>query len=155
MARIVLPDRKSRDEMAEAVRALVSGRISNDEFESRAPVRSSDPVLWEVFWGGTWTLLSDLRRHKLRGEHLLDELDRRIVSRWVLFLRTDKPYEWPTLTRRQRIAHSLAGILTFGLSSKLYRRHFAKHGDFEVWPFISRRDFDEAIASPATLKGSI
>jgi len=145
-------DRDSRNALAEAIRALASGAISNFEFETRIPTRSLDPAIDAVFSGGAWFLYSDLSEYRLIGRHRLPRTAKSEIARWVLFLKTDLPYEWPTLTGLSRLLMTIFAFVTLGLSSHVYRRTFRRYGDFEVWPFARRSDFDGALAQPAYLK---
>lgn len=143
-------DRRARDQLADAIRALVSGRISNDEFERRCP-RSSDPAVSEVFSQGAWMVYSDLREYRLRGKHRLSIRERKEVARWILFLKGERPYEWPTLTGLPGLVFFVTAVVTLGISRKLYRRQFEAAGEIEVWPFIRREHFDEALKTPVYL----
>jgi hypothetical protein len=143
----VLPDRESRDRLIGAIRALLSGTITAAEFESRIPARSSDPGIRALLSDSAWQLYAGQARQELADR------DRGIVSRWMLFLRTDKPYEWPVPTRRQSIALALGAVMTFGLSAWYFRRYATSRGDIAVWPFLHRGDFDQAMRSPTLLQG--
>src|SRR5436190_16244886 len=92
-------DRKARSRFAESIRALVAGQITNDEFEDlRLPtLDTSDPAIVAIFDEGVWRLYSDLHEHRLRGKYALSRKNTSDVARWILFLRTDLPYEWPQL----------------------------------------------------------
>ncbi len=49
-------DRASRHRLAELLRQLVAGRITNDEFEDRVPRDSPDPGIEAVLGDGAWFL---------------------------------------------------------------------------------------------------
>lgn len=87
-------DRKTRRQLAETIRHLVSGRITNDEFEGRIPV-SSGPAIQALFWNGAWRLYDDLREYNLEERDRVADEDRRVIARWVLFLKSDFEYEGP------------------------------------------------------------
>ena len=78
-------DRNARNKLAELIRSLVAGNITNDEFEASLPT-STDDAVWEVFHNGAWCLYSDMKAYKLRGEYALSPEDKTVVARWVLFL---------------------------------------------------------------------
>jgi hypothetical protein len=141
----MLPDRDSRDRLIGAIRALLSGQITLEEFEGRVPARSSDPAIRAMLSDSAWRLFTG------RHDDSLADRDRGTVSRWVLFLKTDKPYEWPSLSRREQVAHALASVLTLGLTAKPLRQRIAGQGDAAVWPFLRRADYDAAMRSPAYL----
>ncbi len=56
-------DQAARRRLAEGVRHLANGRITNDEFEDQygcAIARSNDPDVRAVFWQGAWGDVSKL-----------------------------------------------------------------------------------------------
>lgn len=144
-------DPPARRRLAEALRALLTGQITNDEFEARVPKRSVDHVVSEVFWRA-WGLYSDLWEYRLRGRYKVVPEAREQVARWVVFLETDLPYEWP---RWPVLAVLVANLLTLGLAGVLARRWLARVGDLAVWPFLCRADYEQALAVPPYLNGAI
>ena len=146
-------DRDARNRLAEGIRHLVAGVITNVEFEDRALSRSSDPAIAAVFLGGPWFLYHDIVRYKLRGADRLSPAVRREAARWIIFLKSDLPYEWPV--QRRGILGAVAWvalcIFTLGYSARVAQRRFAQHGDISVWPFIRRSDFDAAVSKPTYL----
>lgn len=139
-------DRKARDVLAEQIRHLVAGQISNDEFEDRLP-ESTDAAIWEVFWNGAWGLYDDLSEHKLRGRNRIEKKYRRDVARWVLFLKSDLEYEWPPYPPKPQLLNMLLSILMLGMYSRITAKHWRKRGEAEVWPFIRRSDYERALAA--------
>ena len=137
-------DRESRTQLAELIRHLVSGRLTNYEFEDRLP-RSTDPAIWEVSLSGAWCLYSDLWQYRLIGKYRLPEEARHEAARWILFLKTDLEYEWPRLGRFRSLLLLLGNILTIGLFGIAYRKYFQRFGDWDVWPFLRRSDYDLAL----------
>lgn len=137
-------DRHARDRLGEAIRALASGQISNDEFERRVP-RSSDPAVRCVYADGVWFLYSDLWGYRLKGERRLSAEQKAEVARWVLFLKTDQAFEWPQPSGWVRMGLLAASLLSFGLAAKIYRRSYQSRGDWPVWPFISRGNYEQAL----------
>ena len=145
-------DRGARNKLAGALRALASGLITNDEFEDqRLPYSNEDPAIYEVYSNGAWSLYSDLQLYRLRGRHRLDDKTRSAVARWVLFLKTDLPYEWPISTPGHGMFRLVANLLTVGFANRFFVRKFQAHGDVSVWPFIRRSDYDAALATPVYL----
>ena len=146
-------DRDTRNRLAEGIRHLAAGVITNVEFEDRALSSSSDPAIEAVFLGGPWFLYHDIMRYRLRGPNRLSPAVRREAARWVLFLKTDLPYEWPI--HRRGVLGSLAWVvlclLTLGYCARAAQRRFARHGDISIWPFIRRSDFEAAVDKPTYL----
>lgn len=150
-------DREARNKLAEAMRALASGLITNDEFEDkRLPHSIEDPAISEVFSKGAWLLYSDLEEYRLSGIHRLDENTKSVVARWVLFLKTDLPYEWPVSSTKQGLLRFIiANILTLGAANKSYASKYQACGDIEVWPFLRRADYELALQNPVYLNNAL
>ncbi len=135
-------DRDARKRLAEGTRQLAAGIITNVEFEESALSSSADPAVYTVFLGGPWSLYHDLMRYRLRGTHRLSPAVRREAARWVLFLKSDLPYEWP-FERRGVVGSPIwvfLNIFTFGFFARGAQRRFARSGDIAVWPFVRRSD---------------
>lgn len=143
-------DITSRRAAAELVRQLASGRLTNDEFEERWPA-SADPALSAVR-EAAWFLYSDLRAYRLTGANRLPFAVRRQLSRWVIFLQSDLEYEWPVATRTEKLARSIAGLLTMGVATRLWKTALQVSEDADVWPFIRRVDFRRALRAPRLLR---
>src|SRR5262249_23646603 len=120
-------DRESRRSLAELLRHLVAGQITNDEFENRRPRGSRDLAVRQVFEEGAWFLYSDTHEHRLKGRHRLAGRDRQNVARWILFLKTDLPYEWPIVPFGLRLALMPSNLVTLGLLGRVVQR-FASRG---------------------------
>ena len=148
-------DREARDKLAESIRALVSGQITNYEFEARVPDWSKDPAIKAVFNGGPWMLYDDFRTYRLRGAYKLVPELKTEVARWVIFLKTDLEYEWPVQNFLQRLLHFLGNVCTVGLVGLLYRRRLEKHGDVNVWPFVKESDYKVALEQPPYLSALV
>jgi hypothetical protein len=93
-------DRRARDELAQSLRLLVSGAMTNDDFDDRYYkdwLPSRDAAVSELSRFG-WCLYSSdlLWPYKLRGRHAVSAADLQIVNRGLLFLATDLEYQWPT-----------------------------------------------------------
>ncbi len=148
-------DRDGRNRLAECIRHLAAGVTTNWEFEDEAEFDSPDPAIQAVFWGGPWLLYDDFSNYRLRGRYRLDPAVRREAARWVLFLKTDLPYEWPVVRRNLlvKVAWVLANLVTVGHVARTAQRSFEKHGDISVWPFIRRSDYEAALGNPPYLTG--
>ncbi len=151
-----LIDRTARNILAEALRALSSGAISNDEFERRLPLGCTRaPAVREVFSKGAWQLYSDLREYRLTGRDKLEDITRSEVARWVLFLKTDLPYEWPIPNAMLALGMFSANLLTLGRANRLFTARYRTSGDIDVWPFIRKSDYDAAQGVPPYLNNRI
>ena len=150
-------DRPARNSLAEAIRALASGQLSNDQFEDRVSFiyQSPDPAVHEVFSQGAWSLYSDLWEYRLTGKHRLPKRAKSEVARWVLFLKTDQPYRWPTMSPLAGITHLLLSILTVGIYASFHRRKVALAGDISVWPFIDKTTYELSLRKPVYLHAAL
>ena len=143
-------DRRNRNQMAQAVRALASGLITNDEFDDERmphPV-GNDPAIHEIYWKGVWPLYSDMQCYKLRGKDALDAEQKSWLARCVLFLKTDLPYEWPVLTRKQSLLLFIKNAASLGKANRKHIESLRRAGDLSVWPFLRKSDFGNALKSP-------
>ncbi len=150
-------DREARNRLAELTRHLVAGIITNDDFGDEAPYSREDPAIQEVFFYGPYCLYSDyFCSYRLTGRHALSQPVRREAARWVLFLKSNLEYEWPREPHWSFCLWVLANILTLNLAgfvlAPLRYKRFAQSGDIEVWPFLRRSDFEEALSRPCYLK---
>jgi hypothetical protein len=145
-------DRASRDQLAELLRQLAAGEINSDEFRNRQP-RSNDLAVREVI-EQTWLLCRDLPEQKASGRKRLRRHFRGEVSRWILFLETDRQYEWPALATWARVLGFIPSVITFGLFWSPYRFWFKRQGDFRVWPFVDDQQFRAAKAKAGHRSGA-
>jgi len=146
-------DRDARDRMALLLRRLVTGRITNDEFEDEIPRSPADPAVTAIYRHGAWGLYSDLHQHRLVGRLRLPREERREVARFILFLKSDLEYEWTSPGLLQGLLWTVAGLLTLGWTHRLYRRRLGRQGEVRVWPFLRQEDFERAVRSPCYLAG--
>jgi len=149
-------DRDARDRLAQAIRALAAGLITNDQFEGKrfSRIKTADLAISEIYQAGACCLYPDEDDIRLKGEHALSREGRAHVARWVFFLKTDLPYEWPTLNVPKMIVLSVANLVTLGLANRLYSNWSDKQGEVDVWPFIRHSDYAAALERPVYLKSN-
>ena len=58
-----------------------------------------------------WNNYCDLREHRMGMRHGMTREGRRMAARWIMFLRSGRPYEYPT----PGCLMSLFSVLTFGI----------------------------------------
>lgn len=145
-------DRQARDKLAELLRHLVSGQISNDQFEASIPISTNDDGCKAIL-EQAWHLYSDLHEHKLTGHHAVTRKDKRQIARFIVFLHSDYEYKWPShpCTGLSRL---LATIISLGKIPEYSDRKWQASGDFEVWPFMKRQEYEKAVREPKLLRGS-
>jgi len=139
-----LVDRASRDVGAIVLRDLIDGRITNDEFMSSFP-RGSDLALLAVL-DFAWRQFSDLRVHTLTGRDSPTPERQAMLERCLLFLSTDLEFEWPS--PRHSIGRQLLQVLTLGRCFRLSAEEYKSKGEFEVWPFLRRGDYEAHAQRP-------
>jgi len=135
-------DRTLRSQLMILLRELSEGSAGRDQF--RAPLSDSKDLAVREIAEQAWLLCRDLpepgsadrkkRLREARGE----------ISRWTLFLESDREYEWPVLPKWARVLGFFPSVLTFGLFWAPYRWWFKRSGDSQVWPFIDEKQFEEA-----------
>jgi hypothetical protein len=136
-------DRSSRDKAAVLVRQFKECQITNDEFERRYPRDSHDLAVRRIY-ERIWCFYDDLSTHKLEGRHALSSEAQGLFERCALFLESDREYEWPP----DPLA-SPWGLLRWlppaRRKMEQQEREFQSAGDFEVWPFLRRGDYEKEL----------
>ncbi len=148
-------DRDARNRLAEALRHLVTGRITNYEFDEAVQIKTDDAA-FDAIRRQAWHLYSDLREHTLGGSDAVPKSNKRIIARFILFLQTDLEYQWPRHPFEGllgAIARGFSYLISFSRISHRVDNEWKAAGDFDVWPFISRKDYDEALTKPRYLRG--
>ncbi len=142
-------DREARDRMAEALRHLVAGQMTNTDFED-ALTNTKDCACPEIDFRAAWPLYDDFRKHRLAN---LPRILKRDLARAILFLKSDNEYRWPRVTGLRPDGLSILGVLTMGFATRRRRRR-NEEGCRDVWPFYSRAEYEEARRTPPYLCGS-
>jgi hypothetical protein len=144
-------ERIRRDRAIALLRAFAAGKLTNDEFEARfksildpRPVREwEDRTLWALK-SVVWYAYDDLSTHRLEGPHALTTKGKKDFARWILFLQTDRTYEWRCddfmLTA---LRDWLLGRMTFGWWIK-WRAKKMEAVDWAIWPFRRSEDLERA-----------
>ena len=169
-------DAVRRNVLADRVHEYIVGLHTNFDFEQQlfhydrpilaAPRPDDDPLLSPML-ERSWCLCfvhGDLDEYRLTGEYKLPPETRRDVLRWILFLRSDREYEWPVLqltAQMQRdagIVHPLLALITFGARGRIPRQKFNHEieqfmlaGDHDVWPFKRRGDLQDVYVASCPL----
>ena len=144
-------DRTSRNGLAAALRHYVSGVITNDDLDEV-------DVDWRdrgaaVIKDRSWCLYDDTHQHRATGRHYLSKPARDEIGRWILFLHSDLEYTWPEFNFIRTVFWPM-NLLTFGWWERRKQKRFEEFtmaGEFSVWPFVSRADYEQALAKPKYL----
>lgn len=149
-------DRAARDQLSRNLRLLISGKISNDQFESRTPETNKDAAILALA-DMAWLLYSDMKEHRLVGRYSVGPGERREVLRWILFLDSDFEYLWPEISlpgiSPLRRARPIVTTWLNGPNAISYERaaDFLAAGDYNAWPFISQSQYKQALRHPRRL----
>jgi hypothetical protein len=141
-------DRHARKRLAERLRHLATGQMTNDAFED-AVVRTKDMAVREIEWRLAWPHYDDMHEHTLTAEFTLTDGIRRDFARAILFLQTDLEYEW-----KHRVG--VRGFLNSSFHLRPLRRTppiNTQGGELRYWPFYRRSDYSVARKAPAYLSG--
>jgi hypothetical protein len=138
---VKLVDRENRDLGAVILRDFLEGRITNEEFVKRFP-RRNDPALSAVFYA-VWLQFSDLRVHTLTGRDSPQPERRIILERCYLFLTTDLEFEWPV--PKPSLVKGVLSMIGLGRLFRASEEEYKSKGDFAVWPFCRRSDYDAQV----------
>lgn len=99
MTGLPMIDRDVRHELSQDLRRLVTGRMTNDEFDEAFCERyaqSADVAIREISRFGAGLYSSNaLLPYRLRGPHAVDSRTRRKCAYAVLFLQTNLEYAYP------------------------------------------------------------
>ena len=146
-------DKQARAKLSESLRHLVSGQITNDQFEKIAPRKSNDRAIWAIRHRA-WFLYDDLKEYKLKGKYALTPKAKGVITRWLLFLKSNFEYEWPTHPGELwwgLILH----LLSLSLISRIFwNRTWIRSGNSKIWPFIREKDLQKARRMPKLLSGA-
>jgi len=140
----------TRRRYAELVRHFLSGRMTNFEYElecdrlMRPMDEASDKVYCEL-----WKCYCDVREHRMGKTRGMTREGRRLTARWIMFLKTNRPYEY----RHMIYPNGLIAFVTLGLVRK-YEYPNNTTGDQEYWPYYRKSDFDYDLAHPILLSGA-
>jgi len=147
-------DRQARDKYAELLRHFLGGRVTNFEYEDRFDAILQNGLgdkAVDQLYSEMWYCYCDLREHRLVDKDVLGDESRAVAMRFILFLHSDAPYEWPT----QGLGGCLLNFVTLGFYGKQKRPNPAEvAGDSDVWPFYRKQDHDSALANPRLLGGA-
>ena len=141
-------DRPARESLAERLRQLASGTITNFRFEEGAPRSKQDLAVHEIAECLAWPYYDDSTEHRLTGDHALLDGHRKDFARAVLFLKSDCEYRWPRRSGLVGWAGQIRRIFGMLLSSP--KRDM---GEVRFWPFWSEEEYRDALKRHPYLVG--
>lgn len=141
-------DRAARNSLAEKLRQLASGAITNFRFEEEYRRSKQDPAVHEIAECLAWPYYDDTCEHRLDGDHALLDGHRKDFARAVLFLKSDCEYRWPKRS-------GLAGWS--GYVRRIFGMRFGSpkrdKGAVRYWPFWSETAYRAALKRPPYFTG--
>jgi hypothetical protein len=176
-------DKERRRKLSFHLRHLSVGLITNDAFEEAMMDEVSDGWLPEQYYRSKkvkeesedliikpmlelcWGLYDDTRQHKLIESTKLTDDALKIIARCILFLLSDKEYEWPYFDINNpllkfSLKELILSVLTLGHHYRNKKEEhiisyyeWQKSGDFEVWPFYRNSDYQHELKNPPFLNG--
>lgn len=146
-------DKSARTKLSESLRHLVSGQITNYQFDNNMSLQSKDRAIRAIRLRA-WHLYDDLRQYKLKGKYAIPPKDKSVVARWLLFLKTDLEYEWPTHPSETWWG-MLLSLFSLTLIPKMFwNKKWTHSGNSKYWPFIREKDFKKIRRTPRLLSGA-
>jgi hypothetical protein len=146
-------DKQARAKLSESLRHLVSGQITNVEFENNIPRKSKDRAV-NVIRRQAWLLYDGMKEYKLKGKYAVASKDKGEIARWLLFLKTNYEYEWPAHPTETWWG-MLLSLLSISLIPRLFwNRKWMNSGNYPIWPYIRKADLTRARRTPRLLSGS-
>jgi hypothetical protein len=135
-------DRAARNHLAERLRHLASGLMSNHRFEDLSQC-SADGAVSEVDLRFAWLYYDDMNEHRLTGGLALTYGQRRDFARVILFLKTDFEYEWASKRGFRAFLNSTFRLIPLRQIPPM----ITAGGDLRVWPFYRKEDYLAALKS--------
>ena len=176
-------DSKRRKLLSTHLRHLLTGQITNDDFEERIMQdvtygwlpeqyyrsienRLDDSVIRPVL-EMAWCFYDDTRNHDLKGVDSLSDFAIKEIARCILFLQSDQEYTWKYIDRtnpliRFSFKDIMRSLLTLGHYYHDVKRErqkdweeMKKSGDFELWPFKTKAEYERELQKQPFLIGNL
>ena len=137
--------------MAETTRHYLAGLSTNFRFDDTlSELRSADPAI-KAIREQLWLIYDDLREHRAKGGWQPTTRQREIITRTILFLKSDVEYRWPTVPAWYSALRPLIGALTLGAGVRRLDGEFKFKDPDGVWPFRSTSEVQAAKSEPKYL----
>lgn len=144
-------DRDARNKLAEEIRHFVAGLRDNFEFDRSVwSIQTKDAAVVRIR-AAMWRTYDDLVRHRLEGNRTPSERDKETISRCVLFLKSDREYQWQPGLLDVPFIRLIVGALTLGLATKHIDKRWKESGAREVWPFLTTEEYEQTKRDPVYL----
>ena len=134
---MVVADKRQRAQ--QLIEQFLSCEIDNEAFDDGFPVDDRDPAFAAIH-DNLWMYYSESYTHKLEGKDTLPPAARNLFVCSAAFLGTNLEYEWP-VRKWISIKYALLRLLGLGKLIDQECKDFDRRGDFDVWPFIRRAEY--------------
>lgn len=134
-------NRAARDIAAETVQRFMDGSISNRDYERRYPRAKGDSAVSAIYTN-IWFCYSDIKEHFLTGKHALNDEQRALLHRCILFLRSDFEFRWPP--PKFRLRYGILRLLGLKRVVEQWEAEDMSIGDVGAWPFLTRDELANA-----------
>lgn len=142
-----LVDREARHGAAQALGGLLTGLLTNDEFEAAYPdvTETADRAIAAIH-SMTWNSFSDTQVHKLVGKYEPHAAMRSRLERCVRFLQSDEEYRWACsdFSRGGHVS-ALVNAVSLGLirwflnrEARLAGQEMRAAAESPAWPFAEK-----------------
>jgi hypothetical protein len=142
-------DRTARDKAVQLLKALLADGITNYRLEDDWPEQSSDFAVRAVSEQLCFYYQESPEKMLTRVSFGPDVI--KFIERCVVFLTSDREYEWPHYsfaTENRTVIERLLG-LGKQRSAEEWER-FKAAGEIDAWPFLRLSDYREATKQPAS-----
>jgi hypothetical protein len=152
-------NRQPRDKLSAQLKRYLCGRITNRELDDTGDDLPDDGAF--AISEMVYLTYSDYPEFHAIGDKRVQGETRKMYERCILFLDSELEYEWPEWHPKPRPWFMwLRNLLSSGQAEMKTREAEATEdeawravGDVEVWPFIRRQDYDNALRAPRRLPG--
>ncbi len=137
--------------MAEATRHYLAGVSTNFAFDDAIfALRSADQAI-KAIREQLWLLYDDLREHRAKGVWQPSAGQREVVTRTILFLKSDFEYRWPAVPAWYFAVRPIVWLVTLGIGVRVLDRQFEVSDPENVWPFRGPEEVHAAMSEPRYL----
>ena len=144
-------DRTARDRVAEVARHYVAGISTNFALDDALFELESNDRCIGAIRRQLWLIYDDLREHRNYGQWTLTSEQREVITRIIMFLKTDIEYQWPAVPGWYGTLRPILRLLTLGAASQALDERYAFQDNDNVWPFHSQSEIQEARSDPKYL----
>lgn len=130
-------DTEARRKLAEILERYLLGKITNFQLEKLIP-KSGDRIISAIELS-IWHYYDDFKEEVFCNTDISNEEISKI-QRWILFLKTNEEYLWPSFPSPGEQPLPLGCFARF-LKSEQKQHKFMSYADYSVWPFLDQETY--------------